>query len=342
MDADSIREMPDSPFAGPDFAAPGIWLRVLLAVNLIAFVAVVASNRDTGLLADEFLGVAAMLEPTALLALSALALAGRHVRQRSTWLQLVAVTVAAAASAWLVAAMTAPLRGGSPIISGWRPALVSAAMAATLFHWLHLRTRAQAPAVTEARLQALTARIRPHFLFNTLNAVLGVIRSEPRRAEAALEEMADLFRALMKENRTLHPLSEEIALARQYLNLERLRLGDRLQVRWDVESCPPDALVPPLLLQPLIENAVYHGIEPASEPAEIRVRFSREGDRIVFELENPLADAASHSHGNQMALANIRERLALFFDLEAGLDAAAADGCYRVRIQLPYRVREGR
>lgn len=342
MDAASIRELPESPFAGPDFSAPGIWLRVLLAVNLVALVAVVAANRDAGLLADEFLGVASLLEPTALLTLSLLALVGKRVPRRSALLQLLWTTMAAAASAWLVAFITAPLRGESPGLSGWRPALVSAAMAMAMHYWLLLRNRAQAPAVTEARLQALTARIRPHFLFNTLNAVLGVIRSEPRQAETALEEMADLFRALMKENRTLHPLSEEIALARQYLNLERLRLGDRLQVRWDIEACPPDALVPPLLLQPLMENAVYHGIEPASEPAEIRVRFAREGDRIVFELENPLVDAASHSHGNQMALANIRERLALFYDLEAGIDIATAGGRYQVRIHLPYRVKEGR
>ena len=184
---------------------------------------------------------------------------------------------------------------------------------------------------------ALTARIRPHFLFNALNAVLGVIRSDPRRAEEALEELADLFRVLMRDNRDLVPLSEEISLARKYLALERLRLGDRLQVIWDVESCPPDALVPPLMLQPLLENAVYHGIEPAEQPAEITVRFARRGGLLLIELANPYVAGASDHVGNQMALANIRERLMLFYDLEARLETNAGDGRYVVSMLIPYR-----
>ena len=187
------------------------------------------------------------------------------------------------------------------------------------------------------RLMALTARIRPHFLFNSLNAVLGVIRSDPRRAESALEELSDLFRALMRDNRELVPLSEEIGLARQYIDLERLRLGNRLKVRWEVETCPPDALVPPLMLQPLLENAVYHGIEPLGETGEIRIALARIGDRIRFELSNPFSEAHAGHHGNRMALANIRERLLLFFDLEATMSTGAEGGDYVVRIELPYR-----
>jgi two-component system sensor histidine kinase AlgZ len=189
---------------------------------------------------------------------------------------------------------------------------------------------------------ALTARIRPHFLFNSLNAVLGVIRSDPRRAETALEELAELFRNLMQDNRDLVPLSAEIALSRQYLDLERLRLGERLQVRWDVESCPPDALVPPLMLQPLLENAVYHGIEPLGEPGEIQVHLACCDDRLSVEIANPCGSAESGNHhaGNRMALANIRERLALFFDLEASLTTETAGRRFQVRIELPYR-REG-
>lgn len=184
---------------------------------------------------------------------------------------------------------------------------------------------------------ALTARIRPHFLFNALNAVLSLIRSEPRRAEAAIEELADLFRVLMQENVDLVPLSREIELARKYLDLERLRLGDRLQVRWDIESCPPDALVPPLMLQPLLENAVYHGVEPAERPAEIVVNFSRRGEQLLIEFSNPTVAGGDEHAGNRMALANIRERLALFFDLEASLEVELRDGRYLVRMSMPYR-----
>jgi two-component system sensor histidine kinase AlgZ len=189
---------------------------------------------------------------------------------------------------------------------------------------------------------ALTARIRPHFLFNSLNAVLGVIRSDPRRAESALEELAELFRVLMRDNRDLVPLSSEIGLARQYLELEKLRLGERLHVRWDIENCPPDALVPPLMLQPLLENAVYHGIEPLGEPGEITVRVTREKERVSFELVNPCPAEAERHAGNQMALDNIRERLMLFFDLEAQLETVRRDRLYFVTISFPYRKGGGR
>jgi two-component system, LytTR family, sensor histidine kinase AlgZ len=128
--------------------------------------------------------------------------------------------------------------------------------------YFDLRARALSPALTEARLQALQARIRPHFLFNSMNAVLSLIRTEPKRAERMLEDMSELFRVLMADNRKLSPLADELLLCRRYLEIEQIRLGDRLIVTWQVDAMPADALVPPLILQPLVENAVYHGIEP--------------------------------------------------------------------------------
>ena len=214
--------------------------------------------------------------------------------------------------------------------------------AASLLYYFHLRARAFSPAVTEARLQALTARIRPHFLFNSLNAVLSLIRSEPRRAEMALEELADLFRALMRDHRDLLPLADEIALCRQYLDLEKLRLGERLNVEWEIVDVPEDIKVPPLMLQPLLENAVYHGIEPSGETGTVRIRFARSRDELHIDLSTPCRGEKSAQSGNQMALANIRERLALFYDLEARLDTRSVDlpdGAheYRVHISLPCR-----
>ena len=124
------------------------------------------------------------------------------------------------------------------------------------------RTQALSRALHEARLQVLQARIRPHFLFNSINAVLSIVRAEPRQAETALEDMADLFRMAMADAQDLVPLRQEIELGRQYLALEQLRMGERLRVNWHIEDMPDDALMPPLMLQPLLENAVYHGIEP--------------------------------------------------------------------------------
>ena len=203
--------------------------------------------------------------------------------------------------------------------------------------WWLLTNQTRSPALAEARLMALTARIRPHFLFNSLNGILGIIRNDPRRAEKALEELAELFRALLQDPRELVPLSTEIALCRQYIELERLRLGERVRVNWDIEQCPPDALMPPLMLQPLLENAVYHGIEPASDPGAIDIRLLHSGSTIVIVISNPNEDKHTRSTGNQMALANIRERLTLFYGNAANLDADVRDDRYTVRIVLPYR-----
>jgi len=227
---------------------------------------------------------------------------------------------------------------------GWqrlvRAALLGGLAAAALLAYFALRAKAFSPALAEARLQALTARIRPHFLFNSLNAVLSLIRADPRRAETALEELADLFRALMRDHRDLLPLADEIALCRQYLDLEKLRLGERLNVEWGVVEIPEDLKVPPLLLQPLLENAVYYGIEPSNEAGTIRIRFARKGDELHIGLANPCPVGGPASGGNHMAIANIRERLALYYDLEARLETDEVElksgrREYRVRIVLP-------
>ncbi|PKO46537.1 MAG: sensor histidine kinase [Betaproteobacteria bacterium HGW-Betaproteobacteria-22] len=204
-----------------------------------------------------------------------------------------------------------------------------------ILYYLDLYRRAYSPAITEARLQALQARIRPHFLFNSLNAVLSLIRSQPKQAETALEDMADLFRVLMADNRDLVPLAQEIALCRQYLSLEKLRLDERLKVEWLIDDMPPDALVPPLLLQPLIENAVYHGIEPMPEGGTITIQIYTQQHEIHLVVKNPYFAQNSHQHGNKMALNNIKERLTLHFDLEASLHSKKAHGLYMVHITIP-------
>ena len=139
-------------------------------------------------------------------------------------------------------------------------------VAAALLAYFRLLWKAHSPALAEARLQALQARIRPHFLFNSLNAVLALIRRDPQRAERALEDLADLFRTLMSDARQFVRLSDEIALLERYAELEQLRLGERLRITWDLDGAPVDALLPPMVLQPLLENAVYHGVEPGTGP----------------------------------------------------------------------------
>lgn len=320
----------------PDFCNLGTWLRILLAVNGMVLTAALFGTRRFSAMLGMFAESAAYVEPICLGSLVVLCAGQRRLSRLPPLVHALVVLLVALACTTLMAELMAPLDDGQQSLS--RMWLWTALVVAVLLVWFDLVARAYAPAVAEARLMALTARIRPHFLFNSLNAVLGVIRSDPRRAETALEELAELFRSLMRENRSLVPLSSEIALSRQYLDLERLRLGERLRVYWDIESCPPDALVPPLMLQPLLENAVYHGIEPLGEPGEIRVRLARRQDRLVVEITNPCGPPEKDVHaGNRMALENIRERLSLFFDLEADLAIDTADQRFRVRIELPYR-----
>ncbi len=208
--------------------------------------------------------------------------------------------------------------------------------AITLFYF-NLQQHAYSPAVSEARLQALQARIRPHFLFNCINAVLSLIRSQPKRAETALEDMADLFRVLMADNRDLVPLADEIALCRQYLALEKLRMDERLMIDWQIENVPPDAMIPPLILQPLIENAVYHGIEPLTNGGTITIQIFSSRKEVHIVLINPFTDANMRHSGNKIALKNIKERLALHFDLEASLHSSQRDHQYQVHITIPYK-----
>jgi two-component system sensor histidine kinase AlgZ len=214
-----------------------------------------------------------------------------------------------------------------------------ALLASALLIYLRLLTKAHSPALAEARLQALQARIRPHFLFNSLNAVLALIRRDPQRAERTLEDLADLFRTLMSDARRFVRLADEISLLERYAEIEQLRLGDRLRISWDLDNAPADALLPPLVLQPLLENAVYHGVEPGTGISDVLVRITKRGDRVLAQIENPYLEAEVQRAGNRMALENIRERLQLFFDAEARITIKAADGRYRVELEIPYKVR---
>jgi two-component system sensor histidine kinase AlgZ len=219
-----------------------------------------------------------------------------------------------------------------------RTLLFAAASTVLVLAYLTLHRRAHSPALAEARLQALQARIRPHFLFNSLNAVLALIRGDPRRAERTLEDLADLFRALMSDGRSLVRLADEISLIERYAAIEQLRLGARLRMSWDLDQAPVDALLPPLVLQPLLENAVYHGVEPGTGTGDVLVRIERRGDRVHALIENPSHEGGAGARaGNHMALANIRERLMLFFDADARLETHVGGGRYRVQIDMPYR-----
>jgi two-component system sensor histidine kinase AlgZ len=324
----------------PDFRNLGVAVRILLAGNIAGFVAALILSREVVQFASQFVRLAVVLEPVLLLSLVSLyALSKSLVRLPyalgvAIVMLLVALWTAFALKLNMVLGEDlTPFEMARALILCW----LLAAFVIAYFFW---RRRAFSPALTDARLQALQARIRPHFLFNSINAVLSLIRNDPRRAEEALEDLAELFRALMQDNRRLTTLADEMALCRQYLNIEQLRLGERLVVEWDVASMPEDALVPQLLLQPLVENAIYHGIEPGIAPGKVQIRIARDKDQVRLLLANPYHPDYQHRAGNRMALANIRERLALHFDVEASLDTGVLGDKFEIRIVLPYRRQE--
>lgn len=229
---------------------------------------------------------------------------------------------------------------GAALQPPWLASAASGALlAALLVAALVLRARGRTPAATTARLTELQSRIRPHFLFNTLNSAIALVREEPAKAESLLEDLSDLFRHALVEQGEAVTLAEEIQLARRYLAIEQVRFGDRLRVQWQLDPRTDAALLPPLLLQPLVENAVKHGVEPSARGGKLRVLTELRGSRVVVRITNTLPESQpAHTttpRGHGIALANVRARLALLHDVQGEFSAAIEDGLYQVRITLP-------
>jgi len=189
-----------------------------------------------------------------------------------------------------------------------------------------------------ARIRALQARIRPHFLFNSMNTIASLTRSNPDRAEQAVEDLADLFRASLSEAHTMIPLKQELEIARTHQRIEQLRLGDRLCVQWNVDDLPSRAMVPGLIVQPLLENAVYHGIEMLPSGGTVTVTGRVLDGRIEIEVRNPIPAQKDYSEreGNRMALENIRQRLELAWPGRAQIETWQANGEFSARLIFPY------
>jgi two-component system sensor histidine kinase AlgZ len=304
----------------PDFRNLGVIARILLAVNAAAFAAALFATPDLPQAAERFAQAAAFIEPLLLLVIVVLFALARVLRRLPYWAGIGVVLVLAVALAAGYTALVAAVSQQPVLPSLPRVLMLVALVTCTLLAYLHLLAKAYSPALAEARLQALQARIRPHFLFNSLNAVLALIRRDPQRAERTLEDLADLFRTLMSDARRFVRLADELALLERYAEIEQLRLGERLRITWELDGAP------------------NHGVEPATEAAEVLVRIERRGNRVLALIENPYSEAEAARAGNRMALENIRERLQLFFDAEARIATQAAGGRYRVEIEIPYKV----
>jgi len=212
--------------------------------------------------------------------------------------------------------------------------------AALRYFYILARWRSGVEARAQARIEALQARIRPHFLFNSMNSIASLIRRHPQQAEEAIEDLSDLFRSAMMQQTGLTRFAEERELAMRYLNIEHLRLGERLAVEWQTDALPDAALMLPLVLQPLVENAVYHGIAPRAAGGIITIAARVADRKAIIEISNPLPEQqdAARTRGNALALDNIRQRLEHQYRNLASLEAGATLNAYRVVLSFPLEV----
>lgn len=223
----------------------------------------------------------------------------------------------------------------------WRTTAIGAIVSGLLLRYFYVqhRWKQQVRSEAEARFEALQARIRPHFLFNSLNTIAALTHDDPSQAEEAMEDLADLFRAGLKADRPEICFAEELELTKRYVHLEQLRLGWRLRVDWGVDSIPRGLRLPPLVLQPLVENAIYHGIEPNPAGGSVAIVGEINDGCAVIGICNPKgSNSPTHQKGNHMALENIRQRLAARYEDAARLEVSDSDEKFEVKLTIPLGV----
>jgi two-component system sensor histidine kinase AlgZ len=257
----------------------------------------------------------------------------------SSWLTVIFLALAFSYAAWLAARLAMPgwvESGAGAFVFG--SVFAVGLVAVVFFRYLAIRARwrAELIAQAEARVQALQARIQPHFLFNSLNTIASLIPAQPASAEAATLDLADIFRGSMRRADQLIPLAEELQLAKRYLDMEKRRLGERLEVEWRVDELPPSASVLPFILQPLLENAVGHGVQARADGGRVSIYGRSEGDQVVITIGNPVAAEDRPSRGHGMALRNIRERLALAFGGRASLQTHRDKDRFYAVLSIPH------
>jgi two-component system sensor histidine kinase AlgZ len=333
----------------PNFCNVRMVFAVVVITELLAFIITLLSP---GVIDDPWgnLGLISMLVQWIALTSAALLCVTRPLLSRmsnsaaalaSYLLVLLVTAVVSEMAFWLMIESTLfpALTSDEHPVFLLRNLTISTVVAAVILRHLYIqfqwRQRLQSEA--RARIQALQARIRPHFLFNSMNTIASLTRSDPEAAETAIEDLSDLFRASLSGTSEQATLGDEVELARRYLGIEKLRLGERLLVDWQLADLPMAARLPPLVLQPLLENAIYHGIEPLPQGGTIQVSGRRVGDLVEITVSNPVSASAAGSwqQGNRIAQENIHQRLVIAFGARAGLQSAAGPGDYRVSIRFP-------
>ncbi len=329
----------------PDFCDGDVFLRLLLVVELIAIMFALVSYGGERMFVHIALISVAMLwvgltTAAALCLLRRQGWLGNHLR---TTIIVFTVAVVMTLLVSFLSLMLGSMMNYGPtardvgytLLRNLSIALILVGLALRYFY-LHWQSDMRLQIQAQARLQALQARIRPHFLFNSMNTIASLTHDQPDLAEHAIENLSDLFRASLAAESSIS-LQQELDLTRSYIDLEALRLGERLEVRWNLPAREPSLSLPALTLQPLVENAIYHGIEPLPDGGVIEVSIDASDSAIIIAISNPIVTSqqAHNRKGNQMAVDNIKERLALAFGGAASMALAKTDTRYTVTLTIP-------
>lgn len=317
---------------------------LLLSTQLFALVVALISSTH-GLLNWEFLGLFSIychcivLSCSAIICQSQSLLTARSPKYLSIFC-LLTICIVAAAVATLCEFLIPQAKGAHTEHFIFRSVLVSAIVGGVLLRYVYLQNewKVQKQAELRAKLEALQARIRPHFLFNSMNTIASLIAIDPDQAESAILDLSELFRSTLNNQKMLISAEEELTLCKRYLNIEGLRLGKRLRLRWDVEQSILPIKIPPLTLQPLLENAIYHGIQPLTEGGEISIHAYCKAEVAYILISNPLPKSPHEHHGNQIALKNIQQRLAAIFGSAAIIKTSHLDDQFTVTLRLPVEI----
>ena len=331
----------------PDFCSASTLFIVLLVAELVAFVLTLAAHDPSRQFLVELSKTSFFVLWVALLGTAVmcqlrkrLETAGKTRAFVISFLVLVALCLVLAEGAWQLTRIF----GQSAIIDDthggflMRTFAISLIVIALAMRYLYVSSEWRRSIVLEAqaRISALQALIRPHFLFNSMNTIAALTRSDPRRAEEAVEDLSDLLRANLQTGKDRTSLKAELETAAIYQRIEKLRLGDRLNVRWDVAELPMRALIPSLTIQPLLENAIYHGIEQLPDGGEVTVRGRRDDRFLEISISNPVAPARERrSGGNRMAMSNIHQRFELAYGRDASVRVEDQENRFTVTLRFP-------
>ncbi|QFU76995.1 sensor histidine kinase [Halioglobus maricola] len=328
----------------PNLCSPQPVLFMVLLTELVVLVHVLAGSGLRAFDWTLFAGISLLAQWVVLLTAALLCWLrvplSRFALPIVSALCLLLISVITAASSALAQALLGPLLDIPPDWS-WvgRNILIANVLGGIALRYFYLQQQLQIQqrAELQARLDSLRARIRPHFLFNTLNSIASLIETRPERAERAVEDLAELFRATLKESSASTTVADEIRLLELYLDIEQLRLGERLAINWAIQPGCEELPMPSLLLQPLVENAVYHGVACIPEGGTIEIQVSAEEEHLYARIENPLPAEATPSEGNQIGLANVGLRLQAMYGEDASIAADQAAGRFIVELNYPAR-----